>query len=110
MSKVSYLTKALKMTHYRPHTSKEREFEEMFKKALEKISQEYRPGTIGYIKASCPQLWKRILSAEDKLTEAWLTGEVQNFNRALDELLELDGQANKIYRNRGNNDSLLDLT
>ena len=99
---MSYLSQALSAQALCPKNATSGSMARVFRCALEEINREYLPGTIDYVKTTYPKLWKRIVSAEDKLTEAWLSGGVEEFHRALGEWRDLNLQAIKIFRQREN--------
>lgn len=99
---MSYLSQALSTQALSPKNSTSGSMEGVFRRGLEEINREYLPGTIDYVKTIDPELWGRILSAEDKLAEAWLSGGAEEFHRVLDEWRNLNRQAIAVYRNHGN--------
>jgi hypothetical protein len=107
---MSYLSQALSAQALSPKNATSGSMSRVFRCALEEINREYLPGTIDYVKTTDPELWERILSAEDKLTEAWLSGAAEEFHRVLDEWENLHRQAIEVYRKHGNGNHLLSLT
>ena len=107
---MSYLSQALSAQALSTKNATSGSMERVFRCALEEINREYLPGTIDYVKTTDPELWGRILSAEDKLTEAWLSGGAEEFHRVLDEWGNLNRQAIEVYRKHGNENHLLSLT
>jgi hypothetical protein len=88
----------------RDHTANS--FAVEFAASLEEINREYLPGTIDYVKNTNPGIWKRIVAAEDSLTNGWVSGGAEEFHQALAEWRRLNRQAIEIYRKRGNGDDL----
>ena len=82
------------------HLSRQAYFAGMFKKDLEEVNRQYQPGTIQYIKATHPELWKRIVDAEDKMSEAWLRGIADEFQNSLEEWRDLNLKGIEIFRDR----------
>ena len=95
---MSYLSQALSAQALSQENSTSGSMESVFRRSLEEINREYLPGTIDYVKTTDPELWGRIVSAENRLNGAWLNGEDQNFSGALNEWRDLYRQAFEIFK------------
>ena len=98
---MSYLSQALEAQALSQEKAISRNMERIFKHALEEINRGYKPGAISYIKATYPQLWEKIIAAEDRLTETWLVGNAADFKKALDEWRDLNFQGIKFFHDHG---------
>jgi len=74
--------------------------EELFNQVMEKINAEYIPGTLRYVKASHPDLWRHLVEAEDRLEMEWLNGMEEGFKKCLDAWVGFNLAALKIFRER----------
>lgn len=92
-----------------PLLRKQADFEAMFNQALEEINLNYEPGTIQFIKTTHPDLWKRIVETENKITGTWLSGNTEDFKAALDEWRKFNLQAIGIFRERSVQKTLFDV-
>ena len=89
------------------HIRKQAYFESAFRQATEEVSSKYVSGVIKYIRETHSNLWQQITAAEDQLSEAWLAGIDAEFQEILDEWVDLDLKAIRIFEERESQGNLL---
>ena len=98
---MNYLSQALNAPALFQMKATSISMERVFEHALQEISREYLPGTIDYVKTVYPELWKRIVSAEETLSQAWLSGSAEDFNHALGGWRNLYLRTIELFRSMG---------
>jgi hypothetical protein len=58
-------------------------------KTLERINQEYQPGSLIRIKLNSPENWGKVIGLEQEINEVFFEGDVEKLKKVLESYREL---------------------
>lgn len=104
---MSIAEKALEALRRTSHKDPRKDFKASFEEATEEVNTKYIYGTIPYARENHPDLWRQIIEAEDRISDAWLAGVEEGLKKNLDEWVDLNLKAIRIFEGRKAQGTLL---